>query len=49
MNSGGENVWTLNLWRQREKANQQQGTTIDYQGPEWTPDGKYMICFPTGR
>jgi len=41
--SGGENVWTLNLG-DNEKKQITKGNDNRYQGPEWTPDGKYMIA-----
>ncbi|MFT6871606.1 MAG: Tol biopolymer transport system component/imidazolonepropionase-like amidohydrolase [Roseivirga sp.] len=41
--SGGENVWTLNL-EDKEKNQITKGNDNRYQGPEWTPDGKYMIA-----
>jgi len=45
--SGGENVWTLNLADQ-EKKQITKGNDNRYQGPEWTPDGKYMIASRQG-
>ena len=45
--SGGENVWTLNL-EDKEKKQITKGNNNRYQGPEWTPDGKYMIASRQG-
>ncbi|RAI91385.1 amidohydrolase family protein [Algoriphagus yeomjeoni] len=45
--SGGENVWTLNL-DDKEKKQITKGNDNRYQGPEWTPDGKYMIASRQG-
>lgn len=45
--SGGENVWTLNL-EDSEKKQITKGNDNRYQGPEWTPDGKYMIASRQG-
>ncbi|WP_296705687.1 amidohydrolase, partial [Algoriphagus sp.] len=45
--SGGENVWTLNL-EDKEKKQITKGNNNRYQGPEWTPDGKYMIASREG-
>lgn len=46
--SGGENVWTLNL-ENKEKKQITKGNSSRYQGPEWTPDGKYMIASKQAR
>uniref|UniRef100_UPI004047A1A9 TolB family protein n=1 Tax=Roseivirga sp. TaxID=1964215 RepID=UPI004047A1A9 len=41
--SGGENVWTYDF--DTQKKNQvTKGNSNNYQSPEWTPDGKYMIA-----
>lgn len=45
--SGGENVWTINL-SDKEKKQITKGNNNRYQGPEWTPDGKYMIASRQG-
>ncbi|WP_425638981.1 amidohydrolase family protein [Algoriphagus yeomjeoni] len=45
--SGGENVWTLNL-DDKEKKQITKGNDNRYQGPEWIPDGKYMIASRQG-
>ncbi len=45
--SGGENIWTLNL-ADDEKKQITKGNDNRYQGPEWTPDGKYMIASRQG-
>jgi Tol biopolymer transport system component len=41
--SGGENVWTVEL-DSKEKKQITKGNTNSYQSPEWSPDGKYMIA-----
>ena len=46
--SGGENVWTINL-EDKEKKQITKGNSSRYQGPEWTPDGKYMIVSKQAR
>ncbi|MFY0592976.1 amidohydrolase family protein [Roseivirga sp.] len=45
--SGGENVWTVDL-DSKEKKQITKGNSNRYQGPEWTPDGKYMIASKQG-
>ncbi|MGK0487884.1 MAG: Tol biopolymer transport system component [Candidatus Endobugula sp.] len=46
--SGGENVWTYEF--STDKKNQiTKGNSNNYQSPEWTPDGKYMIASKGGR
>lgn len=45
--SGGENVWTIEV-SSKEKKQVTKGNNNAYQGPEWTPDGKYMIASKQG-
>lgn len=45
--SGGENVWILNL-DTKEKKQITTGNNNRYQSPEWAPDGKYMIASRQG-
>lgn len=41
--SGGENVWTIDLASQ-EKKQMTKGNNNPYQSPDWSPDGKYLIA-----
>ncbi len=46
--SGGENVWTIAV-ESKEKKQVTKGNNNAYQGPEWSPDGKYMIASKQAR
>ncbi|MEZ5040212.1 MAG: amidohydrolase family protein [Saprospiraceae bacterium] len=41
--SGGENVWTLDVATQTKKQIT-KGNDNPYQSPEWSPDGQYLIA-----
>ena len=39
---GGWNVWTMSLDK-RDTAQISRGKTNNYESPEWTPDGRYIV------
>lgn len=40
---GGWNLWTISLDK-RDTAQITRGKTNNYESPEWTPDGKYLVA-----
>ena len=41
--SGGENVWTINL-EDKKKKQITEGNSNAFQSPDWSPDGNYLIA-----